>query len=401
MENPNFRPNRQRRRGQGGTSHSSNVHATTNGRATNGGSTTTGGATNRRRTHPASGPATTTPRRPAPPDPIPAARQRTFTREPDDDDDDIVTSSSSSQNPRRGISFQISLDDDLQPLLPPRTPTSLETVRPVNNYQHKRVYKCVETRLGAALFSRVTGIAIAPDTDNLYVVDSGQHWVTVLDKDGRFIKSFGSHGSGVGQLNEPFDATFYRELVVVSDTGNNRMQTFTRDGVHQPFHCTYRFTSPHGVTTDHENLIVCDTAVKRIVIVQPANVTRAFTCEQFQSPTYVAATRHNRILVSDAAAHKIFVFTREGDLLRTFGGDQGSAVGDLLSPRGVAVDFQGFVVVANGENHRVDVFRENGAFFCTFGERGADPGQFSHLSSLAITSNGRVVVGDGERVQVF
>ena len=75
----------------------------------------------------------------------------------------------------------------------------------------------------------------------------------------------------------------------------------------------------------------------------------------------------------------------------------------LRSPKGIAVDSQGFIIVADSGNHRVQVFRGNGEFFYKFGSEGTEPGQFKDMEGLAITTDGKIVVSDKElhRVQIF
>ena len=81
----------------------------------------------------------------------------------------------------------------------------------------------------------------------------------------------------------------------------------------------------------------------------------------------------------------------------------GTANGQLKSPKGIAVDTQGFIVVADSGNSRVQVFRANGDHFCSFGAPGTGAGQFRGLEGLALTADGRVVVADKDnhRIQIF
>jgi DNA-binding beta-propeller fold protein YncE len=67
---------------------------------------------------------------------------------------------------------------------------------------------------------------------NIYVSDGyGNSRVAKFDKNGRFLKSWGSRGTAPGQFNIPHTlAVDAKGLVYVGDRGNNRIQVFDGDG---------------------------------------------------------------------------------------------------------------------------------------------------------------------------
>ena len=74
-------------------------------------------------------------------------------------------------------------------------------------------------------------VALSGD-DKLIVTEWGDcHCVTILDKHGKKIKSFGSQGSTDGQFQGPTDATVTSEHhIFVVDIGNAHVQKFAMDG---------------------------------------------------------------------------------------------------------------------------------------------------------------------------
>jgi hypothetical protein len=73
-------------------------------------------------------------------------------------------------------------------------------------------------------------------------------------------------------------------------------------------------------------------------------------------------------------------------------------------PTDVAWDAQGNIFVADGYgNSRVAKFDKNGTFIKSWGSRGTEPGQFHTPHTIATDSRGNVYVGDREnhRIQVF
>ena len=63
--------------------------------------------------------------------------------------------------------------------------------------------------------------------DHLYVADSGNNRIQVVDFDGNFVTEFGSRGWRTGEFDQPttIAINFQRtEILYVIDTGNNRVQ---------------------------------------------------------------------------------------------------------------------------------------------------------------------------------
>lgn len=71
--------------------------------------------------------------------------------------------------------------------------------------------------------------------------------------------------------------------------------------------------------------------------------------------------------------------------------------------RGVAVDDQGYILVADSGNNRIQIFHPDSTFLRAFGCWGCGDGEFKGLEGIAVMSNGNILVCDREnhRVQVF
>jgi len=77
--------------------------------------------------------------------------------------------------------------------------------------------------------SSPAGIAVGPD-NNVYVVDSGDGQVKKFDPGGRLLLSWGTVGSGDGQLLHPGGIAVGDRYVYVADTGNARIEMFDKQG---------------------------------------------------------------------------------------------------------------------------------------------------------------------------
>jgi sugar lactone lactonase YvrE len=86
---------------------------------------------------------------------------------------------------------------------------------------------------GPDTFDMPTGIAIAPNGD-IFVSDGhGKNdRVVKFSKDGTFIKTWGHHGTGPGEFDQPHDISIggSKGYVYVADRSNSRVQVFDQDG---------------------------------------------------------------------------------------------------------------------------------------------------------------------------
>ena len=105
--------------------------------------------------------------------------------------------------------------------------------------------------------------------------------------------------------------------------------------------------------------------------------------------------------VAEYNNHRIQVFTPEGQYLRMFG-SKGAGPGELCVPAGVAINGDR-VYVAEITNNRVSVFSTEGKFMKSFGRKGKAKTQFQHPCSVHVNKDGFILVADREngRIQVF
>ena len=173
---------------------------------------------------------------------------------------------------------------------------------------------------------------IAVDQNELvYVSDEATDRVTVYDRHGEYIRSWGERGSGDGQMDHPTGMAFdVEDNLYVVDSMNHRVLKFTRDG--RPLdkwgshgRSPGQFDTPWGIHIDEPGFI------------------------------YIADWRNDRIQK----------FTAEMDFVWEFG-VSGSQDGELNRPSGVAVDSDGDLYVCDWGNNRVQLFDPSGRFVQKF-----------------------------------
>ena len=104
------------------------------------------------------------------------------------------------------------------------------------------------------------------------------------------------------------------------------------------------------------------------------------------------AVGHNVIAVSEWDDHVVKKFSLQGDYLSKIG-SHGSGDGEFYNPQGLCFNSKGLLYVVDGNNYRVQVFREN-VFLFKFGSKGPNPGQFKDPCYIAVDSSDQVYVTD-------
>jgi len=82
-------------------------------------------------------------------------------------------------------------------------------------------------------------------------------------------------------------------------------------------------------------------------------------------------------------------------------GSYGNAPGQFYEPRGVALDAEGNVYVADSGNNRIQKLSLEGEPLARWGNRGNGPGQFDFPSGVAVDGEGHIYVADtnNDRIQ--
>ena len=181
-------------------------------------------------------------------------------------------------------------------------------------------------------FREVAAVGV-DSRDNVYVFNRGEHPMIVLDRQGKFLRSWGE-----GVFKRPHglqmlpDGTMY----------------CTDDGDHTVRQCTA------------EGKVLMQLGV-------PGQPSPFMSGKPFCRCTHTAVSPKGEIYVSDGYGNaQIHRFTPDGTYIGSWG-KCGCEPGEFNLPHNIHCDADGWVYVADRENHRIQVFDGNGRFETQWG----------------------------------
>jgi DNA-binding beta-propeller fold protein YncE len=171
-----------------------------------------------------------------------------------------------------------------------------------------------------------------------------------------FAASWGSHGEGPGEFEEPRGvAVSLQGAVFVADTGNHRLQVFDETG---------EFVAEWGEAVLGE-------------------------------PVDVAVGVDGRVYVVDTEHDSVFVFSSGGQLEERWGDGWG-----LFDPRGVEVDRDGNVYVANTGGNVVVKASPEGEVVQVYGWTESAPSVLNQPTDVALDNDGNLYIVDTENARI-
>lgn len=102
----------------------------------------------------------------------------------------------------------------------------------------------------------------------------------------------------------------------------------------------------------------------------------------FNGPSAAAVDSKGNLYVSDNN-NKIYVYTQDGNLIRSFG-EKGAGDGQFNEIGRLAIDSNDNIYVTDQYNHRVQKFSSEGKFLKAWGSEGTGNGQFKYPYGIAI-----------------
>ncbi len=113
---------------------------------------------------------------------------------------------------------------------------------------------------------------------------------------------------------------------------------------------------------------------------------------QFNFPTHLTYVE-DKLFVTDTMNSRVLIFDSDGNMLTTFG-QRGLFVGDMVRPKGVAVDSAGNIYVVESMHDRLLIFNGEGQTLMAIGGNGSNVGEFYLPAGVWIGSHDQIYVAD-------
>ena len=251
------------------------------------------------------------------------------------------------------------------------------------------------------------GVAVSDD-GHVIVTEWNGNCVTILDNEGKKVKSLGGKGgSGNVKFSSPCGVAITPDnFILVSD--DHRIQKISMDGdciasVGEYGSGRLQFNTPSGIAISPitGQVYIADWFNHRIQVLNPdLTFSHSFGSEgsangQLVNPHDIAIDSQGLVYAADASNCLIQKFSPDGKFVAQFG-SEGSGPGQLNYPYGITIDTAGtgLVYICDGDNHRVSVFTSDGVFVSSFGRLGSNIDQFNAPRGLAFNKEGLLCVCD-------
>ena len=225
------------------------------------------------------------------------------------------------------------------------------------------------------------GVAISDD-NHVIITEWSGHCVTILDREGKKVKSLGGEGgSGNVKFSNPIGVAITPDKFILVSDDSHRIQKISMDGyliasVGEKGSGPLQFNSPTSITISPitGQVYIADHGNHRIQVLNPdLTFSHSFGSKgsangQFQSPCDIAIDSQGLVYVPDYGNSRIQKFSQDGKFVGHFG-TKGSGPGQLNNPHGITIDTAatGLVYVSEWGNDSISVFTSDGVFVSWFG----------------------------------
>ena len=245
------------------------------------------------------------------------------------------------------------------------------------------------------------GRILVTDAGRVLVFDQAQGKLQVWDRafgNTPFITPVGIALGGDGQI-------------LVADSELGRVFRLDRDGKPLGDFGKDLLQRPTGMARDAQRgrVYVCDTIAHNVKVFDDSGKWLQTIGQRgdgdkqgdLNFPTHIALA-DGKLYVSDTMNARVQIFDADGAPVGSLG-QRGLYVGNLVRPKGVALDDEGNLYVAESNHDYLLMFNRSGQFLMPLGGTGQEPGKFQQPAGIWSDRQGRIYVADmlNRRVVIF
>ena len=202
------------------------------------------------------------------------------------------------------------------------------------------------------------------DSGDIFVSNCSSHCICVFDKNGKRKAKIGSYGGGDGQFSSPTGIAISGDVIFVAENGGNRIQKLTVTG---EFLMTFgtkgsgdgQLCHAWGMClSSNGNVYVTEYTNSRVQVFNPDGtfyyIIKGKGAGALQHPQAVALDPSGNLHIADSSSKCVKVFSADGNYIRQYGS------GHLQGPTGIAVDQDGYYLVSDSEGKSLTIFDSQG-----------------------------------------
>ncbi|MGA9877109.1 MAG: DUF6531 domain-containing protein, partial [Solirubrobacteraceae bacterium] len=219
---------------------------------------------------------------------------------------------------------------------------------------------------------------------NVWVSDTENSRLEEFSSKNEFVRTVGSSGEGAGQFKTTYGVTVdSKGNVWATDEGNDRVEEFNSEG-------TFIKMFGWGVSNGESKLQVCTSSCR-------AGLQGSGDGE-FNVPEGIVVDSKGDVFVADRGNHRVQEFNESLAWVRNI-----SQAEEHEGPFYLALDANNNIWVAYSWDNKIGEFNSEGKFLRSWGTAGSEAGKLSDPYGVAVGAEGNIWVSEygNNRVQVF
>ncbi|MDF2946623.1 MAG: repeat containing protein [Bacillales bacterium] len=249
----------------------------------------------------------------------------------------------------------------------------------------------------------------------IYVSDTQNARIVVFDVGGSMLRSFGEAGTAFDKFGMPYGIDGDENgNIYIADLKHGAVKIFDKKGKFKSLYLTDEaFSAPTDIRIKDNKIYVADVGLGKVVAydLKTNKLVKEYGVDKkgkskLNAPNGVAVDDEGNVYVSNSSDSNIIKYDKNGKQLMIVNGSgskDGKGTSIFVQPRGIGVDSRGRILVVDMINSTAYGFDSEGKKLFEFAERGSEQDQITLPRGLFVDDNNFVYIADTalNRIQVF